>query len=127
MENKAPYEILGYYIETIRYSHFQMNANNIQINAEILGKTDKQIDLKIIVSLWDNPKEKSIFSYVAGFKIYDKVIDESMNDNIKISSFVGIIFPFIRESIFNITKTITLPLIDLRGADMREGITFTKK
>ena len=127
MENKAPYEILGYYIETIRYSHFQMNANNIQINAEILGKTDKQIDLKIIVSLWDNPKEKSIFSYVAGFKIYDKVIDESMNDNIKISSFVGIIFPFIRESIFNITKTITLPLIDLRGADMREGITFAKK
>jgi hypothetical protein len=92
---------------------------------------NKVATLNIKVKLGFEKKSESIFVFEFAFYLNDKALHNKLSEYDIIKVFSIEAFPFIRNSIFNVTKEssnpIMLPIIDLNNLDFKKGVEFVKK
>lgn len=122
-KNKQVYEFLGYNVDEIKYSRQNDNPESIALHAKVVHEHNNILTVKLIIT-FGAEEAQSLFTYVAGFKIIDEEYRKSLGEQQLLSLFVAVLYPFARESVANITKSVMLPIVDLRLASFKDGVIF---
>ncbi len=130
--NNLQFEMLGYKLLDIEYNTVDSDLfNNFTLQFSELQIKNKVATLNIKVKLGFEKKSESIFVFEFAFYLNDKALHNKLSEYDIIKVFSIEAFPFIRNSIFNVTKEssnpIMLPIIDLNNLDFKKGVEFVKK
>jgi len=130
--SKPVYDFLGYHLISAKVMRNQpFVCKEINIRVENIFHKNEEFSFTTLVDGSESKEASFAFRFHARFSISDKKWADSLGgDDAVVSVLFPVVFPFIRQSIFSATNDslggIFIPIIDLRGAKVTEGIRLIR-
>jgi hypothetical protein len=133
MDNNPVYEYLGYHLLSadIKREKF-LRPKEISIQIGKIKLKDSNFSFEISLNGVETEKQFFSFVFLTRFRILNAEWLKAVNGNENLASILfPVAFPFIRQSIFASTNDslgpIFIPIIDLRGIKITDGLKLIRK
>ena len=130
MQNLPKYDFRGFRLLKANISRVKdktVNAFTLFSQKGVYNEENKIYELitEVTITFGD---EVNVFVFSAGFKINDIEWLEVMAEQTIISEFFSVVFPFIREKVFDFTSDFRpgfmMPIIDVKRFDLTKKVIF---
>ena len=130
MQNLPKYDFRGFRLLKANISRVKdktVNAFTLFSQKGVYNEENKIYELitEVTITFGD---EVNVFVFSAGFKINDIEWLEVMAEQTIISEFFSVVFPFIREKVFDFTSDFRpgfmIPIIDVKRFDLTKKVIF---
>ena len=133
MDNNSVYDYLGYHLLSANIKRDRyLKPKEIDIKIAKIKRKDANFSFEISIRGEENEKNYFMFDFLVRFKLLDDEWVKAVGGNDNLASILfPIVFPFIRQSIFAATNDslgpIFIPIIDLRGIRITDGLKLIRK